>query len=277
MFTRSAFVAAVLAIQHVNAWVDESIQGHDFDFTATYASGLKLSTSEPPKDILKPDEIALKIPEVALSEQGNTDDRYISFLEISRIPEYDSINDVIYAFPWIKTNLIAKENGTLSGELYESHTIDHLYAIEGGEVRNATMHVWRQTPALMDFLDDKDWPILWQLARVWSNATSKVDYNFERANVNFKIQNATGDYRGDIDGNGASISGYTETATRTASATGTPTNVPSTTTGAGSAPASTTGNAGPTEIPSAASTRVPISWLTAVSGVLLLAPVVWLI
>ncbi|KAI1381203.1 hypothetical protein F4677DRAFT_119356 [Hypoxylon crocopeplum] len=269
----TSFVTALMA-SHANAYIRPPLSGHDFDFSAVYTSGLKLSTSSPPTDILPVEEIALKRPVVTLSDPDSAgrDDRYISFLEISYLPTIDTLDDVIYAFPWIKTNQIVLENGTLSDELYESSQIYHADAIESGEVRNATLHVWRQTPSLMDYIDDDVWPTLWQLAGVWSNTTSKVDYDFARANVDFKVRNDTGTFRGDVDENGATISGYVSTTSMTTatSATAGPTDVPATTTGSGSVPASSTTAAGPTETPNAASPLVfSASWAIGVLGIVL--------
>ncbi|OTA65353.1 hypothetical protein K449DRAFT_463468 [Hypoxylon sp. EC38] len=278
--TTAIVVVAILcdAVSASNFPIYPPLTGHDFDFTATYPSGLKISTSDPPKDVLPATEFPYRVPVVTLTDLDNVgrDDRYISFLEISYIPDprYDPLNDVIYTFPWAKTNLTVTENGTLSDESKESHRIYHSDAIETSEVRNATLHVWKQTPALMDFISGKDsenMPILWQLILTWSNTTDKVDKNFPRANVDFKVRNETGEYRGGVDDNGASISGYV--ATSTSSTTANPTSMTSTPTGSGSLPVSvTTSTGGPTETPNAASPQVTsASWAMTISGVLLLA------
>ncbi|KAI1475073.1 hypothetical protein F4774DRAFT_398326 [Daldinia eschscholtzii] len=274
---RTGFLASAFAFCQVTAsW--PPITGDDFDFTATYKSGLKITPSKPPTDVLHAKEIVFERPTVVLTDPDSTgrDDRYTAFLEISYIPTIDMIDDKIYTFPWIKTNLVVKENGTLSSELRESMSIYHDDEIPSSEVRNATLHVWKQNPELMHFIEDDDMPIFWQLARIWSNSTSKVDYNFPRASVDFKVRNETGEFRGDVDENGASIEGYVSTSA-TAGATATPTDVPSTPTGPGSAPASTTTGAGePTETPSAASSHLisSASWLMAFSGLPLLASVI---
>ncbi|OTA92586.1 hypothetical protein M434DRAFT_396355 [Hypoxylon sp. CO27-5] len=278
--TATAAVVAVLcdAVSASNFPIYPPLTGHDFDFTATYPSGLKISTSDPPKDVLPATEFPYRVPIVTLTDPDSVgrDDRYISFLEISYIPDprYDPLNDVIYTFPWAKTNLTVTENGTLSDESKESHRIYHSDAIETSEVRNATLHVWKQTPALMDFISGEDsgnMPILWQLILTWSNTMDKVDKNFPRANVDFKIRNETGEFRGGVDDNGASISGYV--ATSTSSATANPTGVTSTSIGSGSVAASATTSAGgPTETPNAAFPQViSTSWAMAISGISLLA------
>ncbi|KAI0142544.1 hypothetical protein F4776DRAFT_512233 [Hypoxylon sp. NC0597] len=240
------------------------LTGHDFDFTATYPSGLKISTSDPPKNVLPANEFPYYTPEVTLTNPDSVgrNDRYISFLEITYIVDLaiDSLDDVTYWFPWIKTNLTVAENGTLSSESEESHSMSQSHIIQTSEVRNATLHVWKQTPALLDFISGKDnenRSILAQVIRAWSNTTDKVDNNFPRANVDFKIRNETGVFRGGVDDNGASIPGYVSTST--SSATANPTAV-STTTGAGS----------PTETPNAASQTILTSWTVAISGILIL-------
>ncbi|KAF3067356.1 hypothetical protein GL218_08685 [Daldinia childiae] len=269
-FGARTFLTAVLAFSQVHAsW--PPITGHDFDFTADYQSGLKLSPSEPPKTVLSAKEILFERPTVVLADPDTTgrDDRYIAFLEVSYVPWIDTIDDTIYTFPWIKTNLIVTENGTLSDELRESRSIYRPDDTPSSEVRNATMHVWKQNPELIRFIEEDDFPIFWQLARVWSNSTSKVDLNFPRANVDFKMRNETGEFRGDVDEDGAKIDGYVSTST-SASATAAPTDAPSTTTGSGSAPGSTTTSVGgSTETPNAASSHIISTWLTTVSGILL--------
>ncbi|KAI0837414.1 hypothetical protein F5Y06DRAFT_89123 [Hypoxylon sp. FL0890] len=254
------------------------LTGHDFDFTATYTSGLKLSTSDPPKAVLSAKGFLNQVPDITLTNPSSAgqDDRYISFLEISYIPdpEWDPIDDVIYWFPWVKTNLTVTSNGTLSDELRESMSIYHGDAIKTSDVRNATLHVWKQTPALMDFIDGKDsedMPVLWQLMRVWSNTTHEVDTDFPRANVDFKIRNETGEFEGWVDDNGASIVGYVPTST--SSATAKPTGAASPTTASGAVPAATTtGVKGSTGAPSAASSQgISASWAVIISGTLLLA------
>ncbi|KAI1417902.1 hypothetical protein F5Y13DRAFT_33031 [Hypoxylon sp. FL1857] len=286
MFAISAttLVVAVLCatVSASNYPIFPPLTGHDFGFTATYPSGLKLSTSDPPKTVLPATEFPYRRPNVVLTTPDSTgrNDRYISFLEISYIPDprYDSLDDVVYTFPWIRTNLSVADDGTLSGVLEGSLSIYHADAIETSEVRNATLHVWKQTPALADFINGKDsngMPILWQLALVWSNTTDKVDKNFPRANIDFKLRNETGVFRGGIDDNGASISGYIPTSTRTSSRTTQPTGAVISPTGSGSAPASTTndaGSGGHKKRPNAASSQsTSASWAMALSGILLLA------
>ncbi|KAI1803141.1 hypothetical protein F4811DRAFT_526191 [Daldinia bambusicola] len=269
VFSTRVVLATALALCQVNA-ARPPITGDDFDFTATYKSGLKIAQSKPPKDVLSAKEIVFERPTVVLADPDSAgrDDRYLAFLEISYVPWLDIVDDTIYSFPWIKTNLVIAENGTLSDELDESKSIYRADAIETSEVRNATIHVWKQNPELMHFLEDDYMPVFWQLGTVWSNSTDKVDMNFPRASVDFKVHNETGEFRGDVDENGASIAGYVSTST-TASGTAFPTDVPSTTTGSGSVPASTTAGAGErTETPSAASTQSISSgsWLIAFSG-----------
>ncbi|KAI0376396.1 hypothetical protein F5Y04DRAFT_211201 [Hypomontagnella monticulosa] len=273
----TALLAAFIAISRVNANIFPPLSGHDFDFVATYKSGLRISPAGPPKDVLSAKEIVFERPTLTLTDpdKAGRDDQYISFLEISYVPTIDMLDDVIFTFPWIKTHLIVTENGTLSDELRESSQIYRADYIPSSEIRNATLHVWRQTPALMDFIenDPNDMPTFWQLARVWSNSTEKVDKNFARANVDFKVRNETGKFRGDVDENGASIEGYVPTSTGDANTPKpTPTDVPALTTGLGDAAASTTGAPAATETPSIAASQLVVSapWAMGVSGLLLL-------
>lgn len=271
-FNAPVFTAVILAISGVNAYRTDYVTGHDFDFSVTYPSGLTFSTTERPTDVLSATDIGAKEPLVTLTDPDGTgrDDRYVAFVEISYIPTIDSINDVIYEFPWIESNLTVLSNGTLTPDVYDSGRITYFHTIWTNEVRNATLHVWKQTPELVDFLLDNSFAgTFWQLALVWSNTTSKISYDFPRSNIDFKIRNGTGEDRGGIDDNGASIVGWVSSSTSAGtSATALPTDAPATTTGSGSVPASTTGAASPTETPNGASS------LMAASGVLFLAPVV---
>ncbi|KAI1654249.1 hypothetical protein F4813DRAFT_382839 [Daldinia decipiens] len=271
-FDSRTFLTMALAFSQVHAsW--SPITGHDFDFTAVYESGHKLTPSDPPKDVLSAQDILFERPAVVLGDPDTTgrNDRYIAFLEISYVPSIQMLDNIIYTFPWIKTNLIVTKSGTLSDELCESISISRPDYIPSSEVRNATMHVWKQNPELIRFIEEDNLLIFWQLARVWSNSTINVDLNFPRANVDFKVRNETGEFRGDVDENGAKIEGYVSTST-SAGVTAAPTDAPSTPTGSGSAPGSTTtGAGGPTETPNASSHQlISASWLMTVSGVLLL-------
>ncbi|KAI6088772.1 hypothetical protein F4821DRAFT_276974 [Hypoxylon rubiginosum] len=209
-FNAPVFTAVILAISGVNAYRTDYVTGHDFDFSVTYPSGLTFSTTERPTDVLSATDIGAKEPLVTLTDPDGTgrDDRYVAFVEISYIPTIDSINDVIYEFPWIESNLTVLSNGTLTPDVYDSGRITYFHTIWTNEVRNATLHVWKQTPELVDFLLDNSFAgTFWQLALVWSNTTSKISYDFPRSNIDFKIRNGTGEDRGGIDDNGASIVG----------------------------------------------------------------------
>ncbi|KAI5923493.1 hypothetical protein F4810DRAFT_208704 [Camillea tinctor] len=197
------------------------LTGHDFDFSATYASGLQFSTSYPPTDVLPAREIALREPVITLNDSSDAggDARYVTFLEISYYPSIDMIDDIIYAFPWIKTEQLVLENGTLTDDFHHGSRIYHEDYIPSGEVRNATMHVWKQTDDLMSFLTGDEMPVLFQLARVWANSSSKAPTDFLRANIDFKTQNQTGTCRGDVDQNGATITGSATTTACSATAT----------------------------------------------------------
>ncbi|KAI0182104.1 hypothetical protein GGR52DRAFT_67603 [Hypoxylon sp. FL1284] len=268
VFRTPALFAALLALSGANAY-SPPISGHDFDFSVAYRSGLKFSTAQPPTGVLSAADIVLTEPVVTLADPDSAGrgSRYVAFVEVSYVPTVDVIDDVIYTFPWIESNLTVGDDGALTPDLhtYGASHVTHFDPIETGEVRNATLHVWRQTPELAAFLlDDSFAGLFWQLALVWSNSTDDISYDFARANVDFKIRNDTGEYRGDVDENGASIEGYVPSST---SATTLPTGAPITT-GSGSGPASaTTGTASPTATPGAAAPPM------AVSGMLLLAAV----
>ncbi|XXG97860.1 hypothetical protein Hte_004174 [Hypoxylon texense] len=273
-FNIPAFVAALFALGGVHAY-GPSVSGHDFNFSVAYRSGVTFSTADPPTGVLKATDIAMTEPVVTLADPDGAgrDGRYVAFVEVSYVPTLDGIDDVIYTFPWIEANLTVLANGTLAPDLHAYRPITHFNTIYTSEVRNATVHVWKQTPELVAFLLDDDFAgTFWQVALVWSNSTSKISYDFERANIDFKIRNETGEYRGDVDDNGASIVGYVSSSTSApgTSATTIPTGAPSTTTtGSGSVPASTTtGAAGPTETPNAAPSSM------AAPGILLLAPMI---
>ncbi|KAI4859143.1 hypothetical protein F4820DRAFT_182588 [Hypoxylon rubiginosum] len=276
-FNIPAFVAALFALGGADAY-GPPVSGHDFDFSVAYRSGLTFSTTSPPTEVLAATDVAMTEPLVTLADPDGTgrDGRYVAFAEVSYVPTYDGVDDVIYTVPWLEANLTVLDNGTLTPDphTYGASRITHFNTIYTGEVRNATVHVWRQTPELVAFLlDDDDYGgNLWlQLVLVWSNTTGKISYDFPRANVDFKVRNETGEYRGDVDENGASIVGYVSSST---SAVGTsvaalPTDAPGTTTGSSSVPASTTtGTAGPTETPNVAPSSM------AASGILLLAPMI---
>ncbi|RDL40150.1 uncharacterized protein BP5553_00129 [Venustampulla echinocandica] len=219
---------ALVLSAFANAYIRPPITGHDFDFKAVYPSGLELSTMAPPKGILPPEEIPLTDPILTLinMDEEAKASLYIAFLEISRIPTTSMLDDVLYTFPWTLTNLTVLSNGTLA-ETNDTKSWHIRNEIDGGEVRNATMHVWRQTPELTAWMAGEDarvtrMPSWYTIAKVWSNTTDRVSKNFPKANIDFKIQNTAGDYRCDVDNSGAPISGISVGAT---TCTGAPTKV----------------------------------------------------
>ncbi|KAI1341041.1 hypothetical protein F5Y15DRAFT_376762 [Xylariaceae sp. FL0016] len=201
-----------LAIMRASA-ILPPITGNDFDFSVIYPSSLEISTSDPPQDVLPYEEIVFEEPQVTLSD-ADAEGRYLSFVEISYVPYIDGINDVIYTFPWVRTNLTVLENGTLSDAGDDAYVSYHQDVSTTAELRNATLHVWRQTDDMSRFLTEDEMPVYWQLATIWANITDDISYDFPRANIDFKVRNATGSScRADVDGNGASIEGAPKTTT----------------------------------------------------------------
>ncbi|OTB04892.1 hypothetical protein M426DRAFT_320472 [Hypoxylon sp. CI-4A] len=258
----------VLTISQVNANGPDPppLTGHNFDFSATWPSGVTISTLNAPATVFSAEDVALVEPTLTLLNLASTDEdkdeyeRYTSFLEISYISrlEPDAIGG---SFTWVKTNLTVLPSGTLN-ETDESL----LFGITGtaltSDVRNATLHVWRQNEELMSALDDLDFTFLFQLARTWGNITDYMPKNFPRSNVDFKVRNETGAARDGVDENGALLPQYYNQSTTTSSATTTPT-------------ASPTASVTPTETPNAASSQgvLPL-WPMVISGLLLLASAV---
>ncbi|KAK7967913.1 uncharacterized protein PG986_002190 [Apiospora aurea] len=212
----ASVAAAAIFAQGVRATTSR-IQGRDFDFSVVYPSGLSFSTSKPPGDALSLQDVLYDVPQITFSDKaaasasssGKDAPQYLSFLEISSVPLYESLGDALYSFPWIQANGTASPaNGTLIGSERGWRRPD-ASKTETGEVRNATLHVWRQTPELLEYLvgagNTLRMPLFWQVAGVWANSTSKVDYGFKRANIDFKVRNETGTARCGVDGNGAKI------------------------------------------------------------------------
>ncbi|KAI2602313.1 hypothetical protein GGR54DRAFT_654392 [Hypoxylon sp. NC1633] len=224
--TLASLAMALPAIGQASAGPGIPITGHSFDFTALYASGLEISTKSPPTPgtMLSAQEINFQQPTITLSDpppssgSDPNQDWYISFLEISYLPPAGE----------------ALQNGTLTDAPADAHRIVHADSVPTSEARNATLHVWRQTPSLLSYLDSgASSSLLLHVAQVWNNSTTKADMGFARANVDFKVRNETGEYRGDVDANGASVSGGVLSST---SVTSVPTGAPTTTTtGSGAA------------------------------------------
>ncbi|KAK8035497.1 hypothetical protein PG993_010492 [Apiospora rasikravindrae] len=274
-------VSAAIFTQAIHA-ATSGIQGRDFGFNVVYPSGLTVSTSKPPADVLSLPDVLYDVPQITFSDKAAASasssekdaPQYLSFLELSYVPWSESLGDAIYTFPWIQANgTVSPANGTLLGSELGWRRPDK---VETGEVRNASLHVWRQTPELLEYLfgagNTLRMPLFWQVAGVWAHSTSKVDYDFKFANIDFKVRNETGKARCNVDSHGASITGVTSTAcastaaptvaTATSDHSVAPTGVAAEPTGSAESPAST---------PNAAACwyAVPSSWL-ATSFVLIL-------
>ncbi|KAI1762749.1 hypothetical protein GGR53DRAFT_401053 [Hypoxylon sp. FL1150] len=149
-FNAPAFTAVIIAISGVTAYRSNPISGHDFDFAVVYPSGLTFSTMQPPTDILPASDIGATEPLVTLADpDGATgrDDRYVAFVEISYQPAYDSVDDAIYEFPWIESNLTVGENGTLTPDplLHGASHIGYFHTIWTCRPRRRDrVRCWRQ-------------------------------------------------------------------------------------------------------------------------------------
>lgn len=209
-----------LVAADLQEWLDGLYRGDDYDFKVTYPSGLSLSTDEnaEKRGVLDDDEIMSRWTTPRIDMEGLDEEalkkRYIAFCVITYVPIIESslIGDAIMGFTFVGANLTARSNGTLSWDGDDVSTSSGDPDAEGGEVKNGTIHVWEQTEELNDWLthDEADgfpMPMWWNIARVWSNSTSKVSDNFKRANIDFKVQNDTGYARCDVSDTGAPIPG----------------------------------------------------------------------
>ncbi|EGX92988.1 hypothetical protein CCM_04360 [Cordyceps militaris CM01] len=230
-------VAAALSLASLTAasWPDPLLSGRDFNFSAVFsgaqvgaaaaANAITLSTQKRPAagDIV-PASALLYLPAAVtlLPPGGDTAAaaRYVAFFEISYVPPTNSLDDVLYAFPWIRTNLTVQGSG--SGALAATPDTDtHMAlspAVESGEVRNATLQVWRQDADLERYVAAVaaarvPSPLVYALLQVLTNTTDQVSYDFARASIDFQIQNKTGTPRCDVDANGAPIPGVARGAT----------------------------------------------------------------
>lgn len=256
------------------------IQGRDFDFSVNYPSGLTFSTSKPPDEVMSLRDVLYDVPEITFADpaslgpaSGNNAPKYLSFLEISYVPVLDSLDTAIYTFPWIQANGTASSN---NGKLEDSKKgWRRPEEVESGEVRNASLHVWRQTPELIEYLfgagNTVRWPLFFQVASIWSHSTSRVEYDFKMANIDFKVRNETGKARCDVDNQGASIAGVTKTACATTAPTSTtpakgPSGTLTGTAGSGTGSAESPG----ASTPSIASSRsaLPATWLAVCLGLI---------
>ncbi|KAK8096887.1 hypothetical protein PG999_012831 [Apiospora kogelbergensis] len=233
MHSSLVFAAAATAIfaRGVDAGPFGVLEGRDFGFSVAYESGLTFSTSKPPAHTLSLKDVLYDVPQITFADPAAaaaSSPQYLSFLEISSVPWLDGLDDYMMSFPWIQANgTAAANNGTLVGSKSGWRRSD-AGETETGEVLNATMHVWRQNPEMLNYLfgagNSMRMPLFWQVAGIWANTTSRVDTNgIWRASIEFKIRNETGVARCDVDGNGAKITGVKATATCTTTAAASPT------------------------------------------------------
>ncbi|KAI5864040.1 hypothetical protein GGS23DRAFT_479672 [Durotheca rogersii] len=279
-YTPIAVAAVLLAVAATTARAAiPPITGRDFDFSVSYESGIEFLTTAPPADILPAEDVVRRIPRLALTDPdaagAGRDALYLAFVEVTRLPTVPGPDELIYAFPWIQSDLRVAADGTLELPVFSSRASRNPTPFDTGEVRNATLHVWRQTPELLAFIDDSDWPVFWQVARVWSNSTAKVSYDFSRANVDFKTRNATAPPPDDVNESAAPAE-ESRTSTADSSSIGcpaantsaTPSETSSETgTGGDSAAATTTGAEAPTETPLGSSASQLSLLLTPISMV----------
>ncbi|KAI8632283.1 hypothetical protein F5Y19DRAFT_358395 [Xylariaceae sp. FL1651] len=236
------------------------LTGHDFDFSVSYVVSYSVtrpqfSTSAPPKQVLwlsdvRNTQITLTNPDASAREAY-----YISFLAIPQ-PLSSGITDLI--FPWIKTNQSVGDDGSL--QIHYAYFDDTAFLTN--EIHNATLHVWRQTPEVFDYITS-GFNLKGQLARLLENdtyATKSPSLDFPRANIDLRVRNQTGLCVNDADDDGNSIS-VASAMTSACAAITLPTSS-ETSTAAGNVPTSATGDASsPTETPSAASLLiVSLSW-----------------
>ncbi|OAA70647.1 hypothetical protein ISF_02621 [Cordyceps fumosorosea ARSEF 2679] len=244
-------VAASLASLAAASWPDPPLTGRDFDFTADFhsssssssaspsssskkptATPVTLSTLKPPADIVPANPVFYTPAVVTLVKLDDAARaaRYIAFFEVSYIPAADTLDDVVYTYPWIRTNLSVQDAaGTLGGTADTDSQLAVAPAIDTGEVRNATLQVWRQDDDLLRYIAAIERtrvpaPLSYAISQVFSNTTTNVSYDFRRASIDFKVQNKTGTRRCDVNAEGAPVPGVPRgasacTATATAAAT----------------------------------------------------------
>jgi hypothetical protein len=203
----SAFAAADL--QHS---LDSQLTGDDFEFEATYPSGLKLSTSDDDakRGVLPYEEVTRLTPDIVVKglDEEARKKKYIAFVIMSSIPSIDMMDDVIWGCPWTGVNLTIDANGTLDwGDEYSggrSQDVDY------AEVRNGTMHLWEHTADVDEVLNEKlsdgyGMPNWYHILRIWGNYTDVEP--FKVANIDFKFRNEKGAKRCDVSETGAPIEG----------------------------------------------------------------------
>lgn len=266
MAPRSWIAVAVSLVSLAAAsWPDPPLSGFDFDFSADFKGSqdgpktsksvdtVKFSTQKRPTpgDVIQANPILYTPAVITLLKPDDEarKARYIAFFEISYIPTTDTLDDVIYSYPWIRSNLTVHDSGELATTPDTDSRNAASPAIEGGEVRNATIQVWRQDDDLQRYIDAVKngripMPLMFALSQVFTNTTDQVSYGFRRASIDFKIQNKTGVARCDVNSNGAPIPSVSRGAT-TCAATATSTGKAGGS-GAGAGGASATASPSPT-------------------------------
>ncbi|TQV97834.1 hypothetical protein V2A60_006444 [Cordyceps javanica] len=270
-------IVATLASLVAASWPDPPLTGRDFDFSADFRAPKKdgsqqqqqqqqqqtksksggdtisFSTQKRPEagSVVQADPALYTPAVITMLRPGDSPPpaRYTAFFEISYIPTADTLDDVVYSYPWIMSNLTV-DGG--SGELAPTADTRRYSAVSpaitGGEVRNATIQVWLQDPSLDRYISSVQragvpLPLNFAISQVFSDTTGDVSYDFPRASIDFKIQNKTAPARCDVNGNGAPIPGVSRGATdclaTATAATAGGTGGPSGTAGSSSSPTST--------------------------------------
>lgn len=203
----SAFAAADLQDA-----LDSALTGDDFEFEATYPSGLKLSTSDDDakRGVLPYEEVTDLVPEIkvkGLDEEARKK-RYVAFVIMSRIPTIDLLDDVVWGCPWTGVNLTIKSDGGL--DWGDEYTGGRTQDVDFAEVRNGTLHLWEHTEEVDEVLNEKmsdgfGMPNWFHILRIWQNRTDVPP--FKLANIDFKFQNTKGLKRCDVSVTGAPIPG----------------------------------------------------------------------
>lgn len=225
-------IAAGLASLATASWPDPPLSGNDFGFSADFKNTgdgkssqgtdeLKFSTKHRPAagDVIKansamydPATIALLDPDAEARQA-----RYIAFLEISYIPGSDSADNVMYSYPWIRSNMTVQDSGELLPNSSSDNPKSSKPWIPSSEVRNATIQVWRQTGNLDSYINNVRNKLKmsfgFALSEVFTNSTSDLPYDFKLSSIDFKVQNKTGTARCDVNDNGAPIPSVSRGAT----------------------------------------------------------------
>ncbi|OAQ99363.1 hypothetical protein LLEC1_01070 [Akanthomyces lecanii] len=211
-----SWIAVVVSLASLAAasWPDPPLSGHDFGFSADFkdsqdgpkttsksSDAITFSTEKAPTadDVIQANSTLYSPAVITLLKPDDAarSARYIAFFEISFIPTTDTLDDVIYKYPWIRSNLTVHDSGEL--------------ATTGDTV-------WRQDDNLERYIDSVEsgripMPLVFALSQVFTNTTDNVSYGFKRASIDFKIQNKTGVARCDVNSNGAPVPGISRGAT----------------------------------------------------------------